>query len=67
MVDNTKKELEFEPLEDRVAPILVVAPAPEPAPAPGGGGGAYDPGPIVGIPENPPKHWNPGWIRKTPV
>ena len=47
MVDKTKKELKFEPLENRVAPILVMAPAPEPVPTPTGGGTPPDPDPII--------------------
>jgi len=59
-----KQSLEFEPLENRVAPILVSAPAPEQEPEPGGGGGTTSDYPVQ-TPQ--PKHWNPGWMRKTPV
>jgi hypothetical protein len=60
MVDKTKKALQVENLENRVAPILVVAPAPEPAPepAPGGGSGTITSTPVF------QKHDNPGWNRK---
>jgi len=64
MVDKSKKSLEVEELEKRVAPILVHVTAPEPAPEPSGGGGVVstpDPG------QELPKHDNPGQIRKVVV
>ena len=65
MADKTKKELEWESLENRLAPVLVAAPAPSDPLPPSGGGGGIAPDPIVRIPQ--PKHPNPGWYRKTPV
>ena len=62
MVDKSKKSLEVEELENRVAPIIVVATAPEPAPEPSGGGG----GVTSDIPPLP-KHDNPGQVRKVVV
>jgi len=63
MVDKTKKELEFESLENRVAPILVAAPAPS-DPSDPSGGGTSAPEPST-LPD--PKHDNWGQIKKVYV
>ena len=62
MMDK-RKSLEFEALENRVAPILVAVPLPEPTQEPGGGGEpvVYDPSPTL------PKHDNPGQWKKVDV
>ena len=64
MVDKAKKELEFESLENRVAPILVYAPAPGDPSSDPSGGGSPAPAP-TGTPD--PKHDNWGQQKKVLV
>ena len=70
MIDRTKKPLDVEDLENRVAPMLVMAPAPDPVPAPAPeqppvGTGAT---PVRAVPGHPfpPKH-HTGGVRKMPA
>jgi len=63
MVDKSKKSLEAEELENRVAPILVYAPIPEPTQEPGGGGVVSTLDPDTQL----PKHENYGQTKKVVV